>query len=170
MNNNTENEIWKDIKGYEGLYRISNTGKVYSVRNNKLFVSCTCGAGYQKVVLSDNGVYKNHLIHRLVATHFLENPQNLPMVNHIDENKKNNHVNNLEWCSHKYNMNHGTRTERAAKKLRKKIRGTSIDEQEVIELDSITDGEKNGFSRLGITACLKGRNKTHKGYTWEYVK
>lgn len=113
-------EIWKDIKGYEGLYQVSNLGRVRSLRDNhknkriKTLKPCNRG-NYLGVCLMKENRRKCHLIHRLVAIHFIENKSNLPCVNHKDENKINNHVSNLEWCNQKYNANYGTRNERVSK-------------------------------------------------------
>ena len=99
-------KIWKPIIGYENLYKINNYGEVLSLRSNKILKPNNNGIGYFIVQLCKNGERKNYLIHRLVAEHFLDNPNNLPEVNHKDEDKSNNFVNNLEWCKHKYNMNY----------------------------------------------------------------
>ena len=99
-------KIWKPIIGYENLYKINNYGEVLSLRSNKILKPNNNGIGYFIIQLCKNGKRKNYLIHRLVAEHFLDNPNNLPEVNHKDEDKSNNFVNNLEWCKHKYNMNY----------------------------------------------------------------
>ena len=99
-------KIWKLIIGYENLYKINNYGEVLSLRSNKILKPNNNGIGYFIIQLCKNGKRKNYLIHRLVAEHFLDNPNNLPEVNHKDEDKSNNFVNNLEWCKHKYNMNY----------------------------------------------------------------
>ena len=99
-------KIWKPIIGYENLYKINNYGEVLSLRSNKILKPNNNGIGYLIIQLCKNGKRKNYLIHRLVAEHFLDNPNNLPEVNHKDEDKSNNFVNNLEWCKHKYNMNY----------------------------------------------------------------
>ena len=96
----------KPIIGYENLYKINNYGEVLSLRSNKILKPNNNGIGYFIIQLCKNGKRKNYLIHRLVAEHFLDNPNNLPEVNHKDEDKSNNFVNNLEWCKHKYNMNY----------------------------------------------------------------
>lgn len=120
-------EVWKDIQGYEGLYQVSNLGRVrhlpYTIkwggklehRPLKESNQHKNTGGYCIVVLSKNSKSKQFLIHRLVAQAFIPNPDNLPEVNHIDEDKTNNKVDNLEWCDRKYNINYGTRTERAVK-------------------------------------------------------
>lgn len=109
-------EIWKDIKGYEGLYQISNLGRVKSLRFNKemiMKIHIPKNNWYPVIHLRKNGVSKTIKIHRIVAQTFILNPNNLPIVNHKDENKTNNCVDNLEWCSRKYNAIYGTALERA---------------------------------------------------------
>jgi hypothetical protein len=105
---NIMQEIWKDIVGYEGLYQVSNFGRVYSIEKDMFF---SCGAkcknnNYVHVILYKDGMPKQHCVHRLVAQAFIPNPDNLPIVHHIDTNKKNNCVNNLQWCTQKENVTH----------------------------------------------------------------
>jgi len=95
-------ELWKDIVGYEGYYQVSNYGRVKSLRKNKILNQRNRSL-YLAVSICFNGVNKSYNVHRLVAIAFLPNINSLPQVNHKDENKKNNHVSNLEWCSAKYN-------------------------------------------------------------------
>ena len=111
-------EEWRPIEGYEGLYEVSSYGKVRSLdrydRMNRfwkgrILKSYTDTVGYLNVRLCSNGKLKHHLVHRLVAKAFIPNPDNLPQVNHRDEYKNNNRVENLEWCDGKYNVNYGTR-------------------------------------------------------------
>lgn len=123
----TENEIWKDVVGYEGLYQVSNLGNVKSLdrkrfngrvmanKKGQIMKQYVLKDGYCSTRLCKDGEVKNHLIHRLVAIAFLPNPQNLPQVNHKDENKQNNKLNNLEWCDRLYNNNYGTTKERNSK-------------------------------------------------------
>lgn len=118
-------EIFKDIPGYEGLYQISNLGNVKSLHYNKsnrqvILKPRLNKKGYCRVGLHSKGESKDFFIHRLVAESFIPNPNNLSDVNHKDENKQNNCVNNLEWLSHRDNMNYGTIKERIAATLRKK--------------------------------------------------
>ena len=109
---NLDGEIWKDIEGYEGHYRISNFGRVYSIKSGILLKQKN-KRGYLEVGLCKNGKHRYMQTHRLVALNFIPNPENLPHVNHKDENKQNNCVSNLEWCTVEYNINYGSRTERA---------------------------------------------------------
>ena len=120
-------EVWKDIQGYKGLYKVSNLGRVkhlpyeYMFNNTKIIKKehmlkpYRNNCGYMLVSLSNHRRTKQFFIHRLVASAFIPNPNNLPEVNHKDEDKTNNKVDNLEWCTRKYNMNYGTRIERALK-------------------------------------------------------
>ena len=100
-------EKWVDIEGYEKEYQISNYGRLKSLKNNLIMKPMIATNGYLIACLWKNGKQKKYVIHRLVAKAFLDNPNNYKEVNHIDEDKNNNNVNNLEWCSHKYNMNYG---------------------------------------------------------------
>ena len=122
-------EIWKDIKGYEKLYQVSNLGNVRRIKfiNNrtqkdkiKMLKLIKDKKGYLKINLWKNNKSKMFLVHRIVAETFILNPNNLPQVNHKDENKSNNCVENLEWCSQKYNNNYGNRLNNIRKKLMEK--------------------------------------------------
>lgn len=125
-------EIWKAVKGYEGLYEVSNLGNVRSLDRpfkNKQGIAISKGRiltpfyeekkGYYQVRLAKNGKNKTYRIHRLVALAFLENPLDYTDVNHKDEDKTNNNVDNLEWCTRKYNNNYGTKPERIRKAMKK---------------------------------------------------
>lgn len=124
-------EAWKDIKGYEGLYQISNIGRVKSLsridsrgnkRNEKILKISKNNSGYYFVGLCKNGKVKQYLIHRLVAEAFVRNPYNYSEVNHKDEDKQNNIADNLEWCTHEYNCKYGTRNKRVLE-TKKRNRG-----------------------------------------------
>lgn len=115
------NEIWKDIEGYEGLYQVSNLGRVRSVDriggrgrrfNGRILKPKVKTGGYLLVNFSKEGKRKMFSVHRLVAQAFIPNPEGLPQINHKDENPSNNRVENLEWCDGKYNCNYGIRNER----------------------------------------------------------
>ena len=123
---NSMKEIWKDIEGYEGLYQVSNLGRVKSltkmVGRGKRYKVCErivslqkAPNGYMRLHLDKDGERKYFSVHRLVAQAFVENPNNLPHVNHKNETKTDNAVSNLEWCTPKYNSNYGTRNTRISK-------------------------------------------------------
>lgn len=97
-------EVWKDIEGYEGLYQVSNMGRVKSLIKGIILKQWTDKDGYRQVGL----LKKTFKVHRLVAKAFIENPDDLPLVNHKDENKANNNITNLEWCTNEYNLSYGT--------------------------------------------------------------
>jgi len=100
-------EVWKDIKGYEGLYQISNLGKVKSFHHRKEIIRKTClSKGYRMVNLHKDGIYRPITIHKLVATYFISNPDSKPQINHIDGLKENNIYTNLEWCTGSENIKH----------------------------------------------------------------
>ena len=106
-------EIWKDVPGYEGLYQVSNYGRVLSLyryrkKSQNILKTFTRKTGYIAVTLQKNGKRETKLVHQLVALCFIDNPNNYPIINHKDENPSNNRVDNLEWCTHKYNSNYGT--------------------------------------------------------------
>lgn len=107
-------EIWKPVKGYESLYQVSDSGRVRSLRTGKYISKRVGYDGYVRVSLSNNGEQKALFLHRLIGQAFVPNPNNYPEINHKDENKQNNSLSNLEWCTHKYNSNYGTRVNRMA--------------------------------------------------------
>ena len=163
---------WRDIEGYEGLYRVSEWGDVMSIGHGKkkLLKPQQNGHGYLQVSLSRNGIGKKHQVHRLVAAAFCEGAGEFPEVNHKDEDKTNNNYNNLEWCTHNYNTDYGTRNERmlisGAGRQRVKVR--------CIELDTIYDSACEAercthADNSHIIACCKGKRNIAGGYHWEYI-
>lgn len=169
-------EIWKDIEGYKGLYQVSNFGRVKSL-NYK-------GSGkegimkpqknqfeYLFVVLYKDGKRKNFKLHRLVASAFVknDNPTDKTEINHLDENKENNHVSNLCWCTRKENCNYGTHNEKLSKAKYKPIIQLDLQNNFIREWDSGKSASKElNIHKANITACCKGRYKTCGGYIWKY--
>lgn len=211
-----EEEVWKDIViekngivyDFTGLYQVSNLGRVRSLDRTitKLNNGTLCETFYEgRILVLSNTEKRTHLqitlhkdnfqitfqIHRLVATMFIPNPNNLPFVNHKDENGKNNIYTNLEWCTPEYNCNYGTRNQRCSEKLKGRT-FTNEWKQKLKDNHADTSGAKNPKAKkvicletqqifgcikdakqwLGkgdIGACLKGRTETAGGYHWQYV-
>jgi hypothetical protein len=154
-------EIWKDIVGYEGRYQISNIGRVrrlayayidtigrYRYKPECIVMCSPNKFGYIMVDLRVNHSRKRVYVHRLVAQAFIPNPNNLPQINHKDENKANNYVDNLEWCTHAYNQRYGLKNQRMVETRRKN--GTYLSESISLE------------TRLKISKALKGKKKVRK--------
>ena len=170
------NEIWKDIIGFEGHYQVSNKGKVRSIKNNKIkelkpykeIKRC----GYLSVYLRLPGQKFTKKVHRLVAEAFIPNPNGFPEVNHIDENKENNCVENLEWCTGEYNLCYGTRLKRISESKKMKVAQYSLNGELLEVFNSQGEAaEKTNSTQGGISDCIRGRIKTHNGYIWKkYVK
>ena len=189
------NEIWRDIKGFEGFYQVSNLGRVKSIACRRLsgrdkggdfaiaqtehiMTPVVSESGYLKIVLRNNSRAFKTSVHRLVATAFISNPKNLQFVNHINENKKDNIAENLEWCTHSYNCNYGTRSNRQSKAM-KNHASLSIPviklTKEGVEIErypSISEASrKNGINVSNIANCCKGKAGSNSagGFKWEKV-
>ena len=157
------------MKGCESKYKISSNGNCYSYFLNRNLKPTIDTNGYLLYKLSKDGKQYTIRAHRLVALHFIDNPYNLPQVNHKDEDKTNNNVNNLEWCDAKYNINYGTCIERIKKHQHSKpVLQYTLDGQFVKEWESLAEAHQNGFHRSHIIDCCKGKLKTHKGFIWKY--
>ena len=184
-------EIWKDIEGFEGLYQVSNLGRVRSLDriakrqrngqsydipvNGKILGQRPIKKGYLRVALSKGYKQMSYLqVHRLVAVAFIPNPDNLPQVNHIDEDKTNNRVDNLEWCNNKYNSDHGTRNERISKANSKSVIQMDLQGNDLRRFDSIHDaalaiGGLHYVSAISfVCKGIRGRMSAG-GYRWRYV-
>ena len=181
----TESEVWKDVAGYEGLYKVSNKGNIYSVervdsrghrRGGRMLKPGRNSHGYLTVGLYKNGKSKTKNVHRLVAETFIPNPKGFLEINHKDENKSNNEMSNLEWCTREYNINYGKRTE----KVSKKVRAVNAKTGEVITFNSTHDAGRKGYCQSYVAKACKGAYKTvtgklvggdgrkYKGYVWSY--
>jgi len=166
-------EIWKDVKGYEGLYKVSNFGRVKSLKYGmERILKTGKGSYYLTVSLYFDNKLKTAKVHRLVAMAFIENPDNKPFVNHLDEDKYNNNVNNLEWVTHKENMNYGTRIDRQAKAKSIPIKVIYQDNTFEIWESATVFAKEYGKSidRTHIVKVLKGRIKTAHGLRFEYAE
>lgn len=177
-------EIWKPIQGYEGLYEVSSYGRVKSVerdliykngkkhhRKEKILKVLTGNRGYITVCLYNKTKRELVLVHRLVAEAFVPNPDNKPQVNHKDENKTNNCVENLEWMTAKENINYGTRNERMAKAKSKPVAQYTKDGELVKVWSSTHEAARQlGIRQGNISNVALGRSKTCGGFVWKYVE
>lgn len=180
-------EIWKDIKDYEGLYQISNFGNVKSFprkgthkNKERILKQYKNHKGYFYTVLTKNSKGKQFFIHRLIAIHFIENPLNKPQVNHINGIKTDNSIKNLEWVSGMENMQHswkiGLRDIEKVKKTlyeanRREVNQFSLNGNFIKKWESIKDIERTlNFDNRNISACCRHKRKTAYGYIWRYVE
>lgn len=184
-------EIWKDIKGYEGFYQVSNLGRVKSLERDvyhprgtiirhmeeKILVQNIGKLGYAYVNLNLNGKRKTIKTHRLVAEAFIPNPENKPQVNHKDEVKSNNVVDNLEWCSAQENANYGTRIQRQKQTYKdnyKNGKNKVVKKVFCVELnktfDCITSAQEElGIWRSAIAKVCTGKQNTAGGFHWKFA-
>lgn len=172
MIENLPNEEWRPIEGYPN-YEVSNMGRVKSLNYNhtkkeKLLKQGITNRGYYRIQIYNNQIVKCS-VHRLVATAFIPNPDNLPCVNHRDENPQNNSVENLEWCDVKYNANYGTAIKRSTTKRSKQIYQYNLQGELLKIWNSTMECGRNGFIQSNITQCCNGKRKTHKGFIWSYT-
>lgn len=159
-------EEWKEIKDYEN-YEISNFGDVRNKKTQRILKPWKCTSGYLEVYLWNNGKSEVKLIHRLVALAFLTNPTNLSQVNHKDEDKTNNAVDNLEWCDSKYNANYGTRNKRSSERRSLPILQLDLQGNFIKEFPSIRQAIRDtGVNNIAFV--LSGRYNQAGGYLWKY--
>lgn len=177
-------EEWKDIEGYEGLYQVSNYGRIKSLgneatRKEKILKPNLSGAGYYQVGLCNNGIRKLFYVHRLVAEAFIPNPNNLKEINHKSEDKTLNTVENLEWCDRLYNMNYGDIKNKMSQShigifinredQSKKVYQYTLDGELIKVWESTAECEREGgFHQSSISNCCLGKQQKHKGYRWSY--
>lgn len=188
-----EKVVRKPVKGYEGYYEIDQFGRVFgcdrtiTVDDNgrvyektivgKPIKQTTHSAGYKVVGLTINGKTATKFVHRLVAEAFIDNPDNLPVVNHKDEDKTNNSIENLEWCTVKYNNIYGTKTKRQAEKIRGRVSEKRVPVIQMSMSGEFIAGHPSiaaaaesvgSNSPSDISACCRGQRKSHCGYKWEF--
>lgn len=167
-----EKETYLDIRGYEGLYLVSNLGRIKRkyMDSERILKGYENKVGYLVVCLSKNGKTKNFRIHRLVAEAFIPNPENKPTVNHIDEDKTNNMVSNLEWATMNEQNNHGTRNQRSSKKQGMKIKAIDIANGEYNIYNSQQECAKRlNIMQSSISQCIRGNMKQTGGYIFEKI-
>lgn len=185
---NLENEIWLPVVGFEGLYEVSSLGRVKSLRNRygtyreKILKQGKYKDGYLKVLLYKDEKKKTCRVNRLVAIAFIDNPNNFRCVNHKDENKTNNCVDNLEWCTHQYNLNYGTAQARrvastdwksVAEKKSKRVYQYTKNGELVGIWESTRECGRQGFNQGNVSACCNNcfkreGNNVYKNYIWSY--
>jgi hypothetical protein len=173
--------MWKDIKGYEGLYAVNEKGEIKAlerkvkkgdcwVTKKECLKSFNLHRGYLKVVLSKDGKAKTYRVHRIVAEAFIENPNNYTEVNHIDEDKTNNCVENLEWCNREHNIEHSIKS---GKFIIKMVSQYDLEGNFIKTYKSVSEAEREtGIPRTHICKCVLGRygHKTAGGYVWKSDK
>ncbi|WP_304612688.1 NUMOD4 domain-containing protein [Paramuribaculum intestinale] len=194
MNSTNTKEEWRDIPGYDGLYQVSSLGRV-----KHLAVKATPGSGryaktetirkqnfmkngYLVVDLYKDNIRKTWLVHRLVALTFIPNPDDLPYVNHIDSNRANCALSNLEWCTASQNIQHSYDANNRREKMNWKsgienkrakaiLMLDKVSRKVLRRFDCIRDAERElGILNNCIVRCLKGKSKTSGGYIWVYAK
>jgi len=166
-------EIWRNIPSYEGIFEISNFGRVKSIARNGTLGGVLRGTftelGYHRYLLSANGVKKSFFAHRIVASVFIPNPQKYPFVNHKDENPSNNYVENLEWCDAKYNTNYGNGIKRRSESRYKKVYQFDKDGNLIKVWNSGTElSSETGYTHSRICEVANGNRKSAYGYIWSY--
>ena len=170
-------EEWRDVVGYEGLYQVSNLGRVRSLLKNepRILKSIVQKNGYCAVSLRRDGKGTRFYVHRIVASAFYPNPDGFPVVNHIDGNKRNNNASNLEWCSYSHNARHaedtGLHDSSVWYKASHKAHRKKVIRDDGLVFDSVNDAAASvGADPKNVSACLVGRRKKAKGHSFSYFK
>ncbi len=163
----SEVETFVKIEGFE-KYEVSNLGKVRNIKSGRVLKTSLNNNGYLRLFLCKNNKRKHLYLHRIIATAFIDNPDEKPCVNHIDENKLNNDLSNLEWCTARENLIHGTRTKRAAEKCFKKVIQLDLNDNVLNEFESMKQAEREtGVSVRRISdCCCNEKRKSAGGYKW----
>lgn len=163
---------WIELKGFDCFYEINEFGQIRN-KDGKILKTCINSGGYEVITLRKNKKKKQLYIHRLVAEYFIPNPNNHREINHKNEDKLDNHKNNLEWCNRRYNSIYGTKLERQRQSnpLKKKIVQYSLTNDFIKTWDSITLASRElNISRANIVQCLRiNKRKTAGGYVWKEI-
>lgn len=175
-------ERWKPVCGYEGMYEVSDAGRVRSVErcvvckngttkrlSGRAIAASTDRNGYLSVLLSKEGNQRRLLVHRMVALAFIPNPNKYAEINHKDECKANNSVANLEWCDRSYNNGYGTLPLRKQKRFGKPVRQILNGETVAIYPSASAAARATGGTQGGISGCCRGELKASGGYQWELI-
>jgi hypothetical protein len=163
----SEVETFVKIDGFE-KYEVSNLGKVRNIKSGRILKPFLIQSGYLVHGLYENNKRKTLLLHRIIATAFIDNPEAKPCVNHIDENKLNNDLSNLEWCTERENSIHGTRTKRVAEKLSQKVIQLDLNDNVLSEFESMHQAEREtGVALSSISSCCNGKRKSAGGFKWK---
>jgi hypothetical protein len=164
------NEWFKPIEELRGFYLVSNLGNVFSNKTKKILKTCNT-KGYRYITIYTHNGQKTFSVHRLVAKAFIENKCNKPYINHINENKSDNMVSNLEWCTHLENMNHGTRNARISMTAKKKpVARCDFETGEVIQVyESTKEAFRDGYNRESVSRAARGIHSHHKGFKWKFL-
>ena len=169
-------EEWRDVVGYEGLYQVSNMGRIKSfprkgtrTKEDRILKPLQNNNSYQYVDLYKNKKVKRYLIHRLVASTFIDNFKNYNCVNHKDENPKNNKVDNLEWCTQEYNINYGTGNKRRSQTEKMTILQYDLQLNFIKQWEGLVEAaSKLNISVGNVCSCCRGKRKHAGGYIWRY--
>lgn len=173
LNDMIDRDEIRNVIGYE-MYYVSRSGDIistnYLAKGRIRYIKTANHRGYRSVCLyTKDGHKKTNLVHRLVAKSFIHNDKNYNEVNHINEVKDDNRVDNLEWCDRNYNVNYGSRTSRVSKSLHKRVARIGKNGSILKIYDSIHDTICDGFCRTHVGSCANGKRKTHGGYEWRYI-
>lgn len=161
----------KPVVGFEGIYEVSDEGEVFRVasgigtKSGKRLAPGLNRGGYSQVNLSHQGTPSTKRVHRLVAEAFLENPHGYDQINHLDGDKTNNHVENLEWCTREQNTAHALKT---GLFFQKAVVATHKTTGKRLEFPSMCEAARHGFNHPSISLCCNNRQKSHKNYRWAY--
>ena len=159
-------EIWKPVKNFEDRYYISNFGRVYSIKRETIMKPSMLN-GYWRVILYDGNKTKGCYVHRMVAEAFIPNPQNKPLINHIDENRANNKISNLEWVTFSENVNHGNRNDKVSNVLSRPVLCV---ETGIVYSSGKQAGRKTGIDDGSINHACSGRCQTAGGFHWKFYE